>query len=121
MRICLGPLHIELDSRSLSHRATFHIFQATRSTVLILGYSQVNVREERVLRTRTINNDLNPTWDQTFHFLVDSIDSQSLSKPPRFPQLYSLCLLQGSRWSAVSWAASSRQLGGFIGVAVLNS
>lgn len=41
---------------------------------------QVNVREERVLRTRTINNDLNPTWDQTFHFLVDSIDSQSLSE-----------------------------------------
>lgn len=42
-------------------------------------YCMVNVREERALRTRTINNDLNPTWDQTFHFLVDSIDDQSLT------------------------------------------
>lgn len=42
-------------------------------------YCEIYVRHERVLRTRMISNDLNPVWDQTFHFLVDDIDTQSLN------------------------------------------
>ena len=39
---------------------------------------QLSVREGRVLRTRTIDNDLNPKWDQRFNLLVDDLDTQSL-------------------------------------------
>ena len=39
---------------------------------------QLSVQEGRMLRTRTIDNDLNPTWDQRFNLLVDDIGTQSL-------------------------------------------
>lgn len=39
---------------------------------------QLSVREGTVLRTRTVDNDLNPTWDQRFNLLVDDADTQSL-------------------------------------------
>jgi len=39
---------------------------------------QLSVREGRVLRTRTIDNDLNPKWNQSFNLLVDDLDTQSL-------------------------------------------
>ena len=42
-----------------------------------------------MVRTRTIDNNLNPEWDQDFHLLVDDPDSQSLSASP---WLLSLCL-----------------------------
>ncbi len=40
--------------------------------------AQLSVREGRVLRTRTIDNDLNPKWNQSFNLLVDDLDTQSL-------------------------------------------
>ena len=45
---------------------------------------QLSVRNNSMLRTRTIDNDLNPTWNQRFNLLVDDIDTQSLRKfiPP---------------------------------------
>jgi hypothetical protein len=42
-------------------------------------YCEVSIREGRVVRTRTIDNNLNPTWDQTFSLLVDDPGSQSLT------------------------------------------
>jgi len=52
----------------------------TRKPVVItsLDCAQLSVREGRVLRTRTIDNDLNPKWNQSFNLLVDDLDTQSL-------------------------------------------
>lgn len=45
------------------------------------AWLQLSVREGIVLRTRTVENDLNPTWDQRFNLLVDDVDTQSLRAP----------------------------------------
>ena len=52
----------------------------TRKTAVVISLerAQLSVREGRVLRTRTIDNDLNPKWDQSFNLLVDDLDTQSL-------------------------------------------
>ena len=55
------------------------VCQPGKSAVITsLGCVQLSVREGRVLRTRTIDNDLNPKWNQSFNLLVDDLDTQSL-------------------------------------------
>ena len=44
-----------------------------------------------MLRTRTIDNDLNPKWNQSFNLLVDDLDTQSL----RALSLYAACMRPG--------------------------
>lgn len=54
---------------------------------------QLFVREGRIVRTRTVDNNLNPEWNQTFSLLVDDVGSQSLCESalslPALPQPYS--------------------------------
>ena len=52
-----------------------------------------------MLRTRTIDNDLNPKWNQSFNLLVDDLDTQSLRA-----HLKLLVVLRVQRPHTVSYA-----------------
>ena len=55
-----------------------------------------------MLRTRTIDNDLNPKWNQSFNLLVDDLETQSLRAPRVGAAVRALNTLQAAHLAAVS-------------------